>query len=204
MPGINVDSKYCHVYSIDMDLTGQRNTTYTLPELAGAVARFAAAMAGATPGAARDERVSVAPDERTLRYYQSLGVMDRPIRYDGRQAIYGYRHLLQALAVKALQAEGHSLAQVQRALAGATDDLLEAAVLDAIGAAPSASSPAAPAPSAPAPAAPPAPAPRWVTAELAPGVLVSIDPSRWPDAEALLRAFAAALPDSTPLSGAQP
>ncbi|MFN7147602.1 MAG: MerR family transcriptional regulator, partial [Myxococcota bacterium] len=79
-----------------------------------------------------DERVSVRPDARTLRYYQSLGILDRPLRHEGREAVYGYRHLLQAVVTKLLQAEGLSLAQIQRALAGRTDVALEAAVAEAL------------------------------------------------------------------------
>jgi DNA-binding transcriptional MerR regulator len=71
-----------------------------------------------------DQRVSSVPDARTIRYYQSAGLLDRPLRYDGRTARYGRRHLLQLLSVRALQARGLSLAQVQSQLAGATDDEL--------------------------------------------------------------------------------
>ena len=79
-----------------------------------------------------DGRVRAAPDTRTIRYYQSLGLVDRPLRYEGRRAVYGYRHLLQAVAVKLLQAEGLSLAQVQTALQGAPTSRLETAVRQAL------------------------------------------------------------------------
>ena len=52
-------------------------------------------------GAAADARVSAAPDARTVRYYTTLGLLDRP-RIEGRQARYGERHVLQLLAIKAL------------------------------------------------------------------------------------------------------
>jgi DNA-binding transcriptional MerR regulator len=118
-------------------------------------------------------RMDGAPDERTLRYYQTLGILDRPLRYDGRQAVYGYRHLLQALAVRALQAQGHTLAQVQRALAGASTDALAAAVAESIG------------------EHVPAPAPRALRAfELAPGVHLTIDPAHVADPDALVARLA--------------
>ncbi|MDP2309177.1 MAG: MerR family transcriptional regulator, partial [Pseudomonadota bacterium] len=99
----------------------------------------------AAGSAVEDERVSSSPDARTIRYYQSLGVLDRPLRHDGREAVYGYRHLLQAVATKLLQAQGYTLAQVQRALLGSTTERLERAVAEALGDAPAPASPAPPA-----------------------------------------------------------
>ncbi|MCB9525578.1 MAG: MerR family transcriptional regulator [Myxococcales bacterium] len=131
-----------------------------------------------------DGRVAAATDARGVRYYQSLGVVDRPTRYDGRKAIYGYRHLLQIVCAKALQRQGHSLAQVQRALAAAPLAALEAAALDAVGSGP------APSPAAQAPASAPRP---LVAVELAPGVTVTLDPARVPDVQAMLARLAAAL-----------
>src|SRR6266481_996794 len=46
--------------------------------------------------AAADARVSAAPDARTVRYYTTLGLLDRP-KIEGRQARYGERHVLQLL-----------------------------------------------------------------------------------------------------------
>jgi len=136
--------------------------------------------------------VREAPDARTVRYYQTLGVLDRPLRYDGRRALYGRRHLLQVLCVKLLQARGLSLAQVQQALAAASTAQLEAAVADALGAAPPLPSPSPP----PAPRAP-APVSSWHTVELAPGVLLSVDHSRVPAAESLALRLRAALVEPT-------
>ena len=61
-----------------------------------------------------------------LRYYTTLGLLDRPVEVRGRVAYYGRRHLLQVVAVKRLQAAGASLAEVQRRLAGASTADLEA------------------------------------------------------------------------------
>jgi DNA-binding transcriptional MerR regulator len=75
-----------------------------------------------------DGRIAPAPDVRSVRYYQTIGVVDRPIRYEGRRAVYGFRHLLQLLAVKQFQQEGHSLHLIQRSLAGCPTPVLEEAL----------------------------------------------------------------------------
>jgi DNA-binding transcriptional MerR regulator len=73
-----------------------------------------------------DGRVSRAADPRTVRYYQSLGILDRPLSYEGHKARYGPRHLLQLLAVKALQRYRLPLAEIQTRLYGRSDAELEA------------------------------------------------------------------------------
>src|SRR5947209_10097936 len=69
-------------------------------------------------------RVRDVPDRRTIRYYTTLGLLDRPAEMRGRTALYGPRHLLQLVAIKKLQASGLTLVQVQERLAGATDATL--------------------------------------------------------------------------------
>ena len=76
-------------------------------------------------GAQQDNRVSPVPDARTIRYYTTLGLIDRP-RINGRQAIYGRRQVLQVLAIKALQAINLPLSEIQTRLYGRNDDELEA------------------------------------------------------------------------------
>jgi DNA-binding transcriptional MerR regulator len=71
--------------------------------------------AGVTQG---NGQVSALPDQRTLRYYTTIGLLDRPLAVRGRQAVYGHRHVLQAVAVKRLQAAGLSLEEIQTRLAG--------------------------------------------------------------------------------------
>jgi DNA-binding transcriptional MerR regulator len=61
------------------------------------------------------------PDPRTIRYYTTLGLVDRPAALSGRTALYGRRHLLQIVAIKRLQARGLSLAKVQEELLGLSD-----------------------------------------------------------------------------------
>lgn len=67
----------------------------------------------------RNRQVSAAPNERTVRYYTSIGLMDAPAEHRNRRALYGQRHLFQVLAIKRLQSEqGLPLDHMQRRLAG--------------------------------------------------------------------------------------
>jgi len=75
-------------------------------------------------GAAPDARVSAAPDARTVRYYTTLGLLDRP-KIENRQARYGQRHVLQLLAIKALQSRDLPLAEIQQTLYGRSDAELQ-------------------------------------------------------------------------------
>ena len=77
--------------------------------------------------AQEDGRVSAAPDVRTVRYYTTLGLLDRPT-YEGREARYGRRHVVQVAAVKALQAGAMPLADIQARLYGRSDRELDAIV----------------------------------------------------------------------------
>jgi DNA-binding transcriptional MerR regulator len=162
------------------------DSSTALPALVAAAHRLLVAI-GAPSGTGGDERVSSFPDARTLRYYQSLGILDRPLRHDGREAVYGHRHLLQAVVTKLLQAEGYSLAQVQRSLLGRTTDALEAAVRASLGGAPLPSATATP------PEPPPSDLRALVTREVAPGVLVTLDPRLVHDPDSVLTRITHAL-----------
>src|SRR5215472_1851560 len=105
---------------LDMD-TERR---YTIAELADA----SAAALDALGIAARNGQVRDRPDVRTIRYYDTLGLIDPPAEMTGRTARYGGRHLLQVLAVKAVQVRGDSLADAQRTLVGASDEELRSAI----------------------------------------------------------------------------
>jgi DNA-binding transcriptional MerR regulator len=74
--------------------------------------------------AQRDGRVAPAPDARTVRYYGTLGLLDRP-RIVDREARYGPRHVLQLVAIKALQALGMPLGDVQQNLYARSNSELE-------------------------------------------------------------------------------
>lgn len=109
-----------------MDETG-----WTIDELAQQAAETLAACGVQAPNG----RVTALPDRRVIRWYATLGLLDRPLRTGGRTARYGSRHLLQLVAVKRRQAQGRSLAEIQAELTGATDATLrEAAGLQAPGA----------------------------------------------------------------------
>lgn len=147
--------------------------TWTIAELAdraaGALAATQPADADQAPGAAASRangRVRDVPNERLIRWYATVGLVDPPLTRKGRVARYGERHLLQLVAIKRRQAEGRSLTEIQEELAGATDEALAAVARipdpgesapDTAGAALSAASPAPPV----APASPPAPARFW-------------------------------------------
>ncbi|MFC6374114.1 MerR family transcriptional regulator, partial [Nonomuraea thailandensis] len=97
--------------------------TWTIGELAEHAARALRAGAPSPPNG----RVRDVPGERLIRWYTTIGLVDPPLTRRGRVARYGRRHLLQLVAVKRLQAAGRSIAEIQAALAGATDRMLEAA-----------------------------------------------------------------------------
>jgi DNA-binding transcriptional MerR regulator len=90
-------------------------------------------------------RVREVPDRRTIRWYTTIGLLDRPAAMRGRTALYDRRHLMQLVAVKRLQADGRSIAQVQEALLGVDDRTLTSLAR--------LPEPAAPEPAAPEPAA---------------------------------------------------
>jgi DNA-binding transcriptional MerR regulator len=105
-----------------LDMDSERR--YTIAELADA----GAAALDALGIAARNGQVRDRPDVRTIRYYATLGLIDPPTEMTGRTARYGDRHLLQVLAVKAVQARGDSLADAQRTMVGASDEELRSAI----------------------------------------------------------------------------
>ena len=91
-------------------------STWTLSELVAEAGVHIARLP--TP---KNGQVRAVPDERTVRYYAALGLLDRPAGMRGRTAQYGQRHLAQVVAIKRLQSAGRSLAEIQ-ALWPALDD----------------------------------------------------------------------------------
>jgi DNA-binding transcriptional MerR regulator len=90
------------------------NARWTLDELTALVAKaLAVGYDGPVDGRARD-----VPERRSVRYYTTLGLLDRPVELRGRTAYYGPKHLLQLVAIKRLQAQGRSLAEIQQHLLG--------------------------------------------------------------------------------------
>jgi hypothetical protein len=94
---------------------------WTLDELVQLVAD---ALAGDAYPGAPNGRVRDVPDRRAVRWYATIGLVDRPIATRGRTARYGVRHLLQLVAVKRRQAQGRTLAEIQAELTGASDATL--------------------------------------------------------------------------------
>jgi hypothetical protein len=178
---------------------------WTLDDLAS---RVVAALAAADYTGAPNGRVREVPDRRAIRWYTTIGLLDRPAAMRGRTALYGPRHLLQLVAIKRRQAQGHSLAEIQAELVGASDTALREIAGLPDGAAPEPALPAAkPAPrnfwaqpaAPPAPAPPPAPAGAdgrlLVGVPLDGGAVLLVPAAPDPDDVAALRAAARPLID---------
>jgi DNA-binding transcriptional MerR regulator len=73
------------------------------------------------------------PTERTIRFYVARGLVSPP-EGRGTAATYGYRHLLQVLAVKLRQMEGATLDVIAREMTGLTGDTIERRTASALGA----------------------------------------------------------------------
>jgi DNA-binding transcriptional MerR regulator len=82
--------------------------TWTLPELVSEVETRITALP-----APRNGQVRAVPDDRTIRYYGTIGLLDRPVAMRGRTALYGRKHLAQVVAIKRLQTMGRSLSEIQ-------------------------------------------------------------------------------------------
>lgn len=82
--------------------------TWTLPELVDEAAQRIEALPPPKNG-----QVRAVPDERTVRYYAAIGLLDRPAAMRGRTALYTARHLAQIVAIKRLQGAGKSLGEIQ-------------------------------------------------------------------------------------------
>ncbi len=91
--------------------------TWTLQEL---VAAAGARLASLPPP--KNGQVRAVPDDRTIRYYAAIGLLDRPAAMRARTALYSVRHLAQVVAIKRMQSTGKSLADIQ-ALWPSLDDV---------------------------------------------------------------------------------
>jgi DNA-binding transcriptional MerR regulator len=70
------------------------------------------------------KRVTWTPTPRLLRYYTTLGILDRAARFQGRVALYTGKHLLQVLAIKRLQLAGNKLEDIQKMMLGLNEETL--------------------------------------------------------------------------------
>lgn len=111
------------MYQCQID--GMERSPTTEPWTLETLTRLCARVLAASGVGQRSGRVGTTPSARDIRYYATLGVVDRPSSFIGRTALYSRRHLLQLVALKRLQAEGHSLAEIQARLLGLPDRALE-------------------------------------------------------------------------------
>jgi len=81
---------------------------WTLQEL---VAEAAARLAALPPP--KNGQVRAVPDDRTIRYYAAIGLLERPAAMRGRTALYAARHLAQVVAIKRMQVAGKSLTEIK-------------------------------------------------------------------------------------------
>ena len=71
------------------------------------------------------------PSARAVRFYVANGLLDRP-EGAGTAATYGYRHLLQLLAIKIRQREGQTLDAIRQEMSEVTGDALERRVAQSL------------------------------------------------------------------------
>lgn len=69
--------------------------------------------------------VTSVPDERTIRYYMTEGLIQTPESRQGTASVFEYRHLLQLLTVKKLQAEHLPIRKIRELVAGKSEEELE-------------------------------------------------------------------------------
>lgn len=76
---------------------------------------------------ARQDRgtVSEIPDERTIRFYQSEGLIDPPIYKSGPASVFTAKHLLQLVAIKLLQSQDVPIKKIRFVMEGKSEDQLE-------------------------------------------------------------------------------
>lgn len=99
-----------------------RQTKYVgVAELANEAARILA-----ESGFAQERgTVSEMPDERTVRYYLTEGLIPPADEKQGTASVFGYRHLVQLLVVKKLQAEHLSIRKIRELVEGRSERELE-------------------------------------------------------------------------------
>lgn len=70
------------------------------------------------------KRVAWTPSPRLIRYYTTLGLLDRAASFQGRVAFYSGKHLLQILAIKYLQTQNKTLEEIQKLILGLGEEAL--------------------------------------------------------------------------------
>lgn len=72
------------------------------------------------PGTPADGRVTTEFNERNVRNYQSKGLIDAPEK-EGKEARYRYRHILQAVLIRVMLADGFRVPLIREMLEGKTE-----------------------------------------------------------------------------------
>jgi len=92
-----------------------------LPEFAQAGERIISELA------LEQERGTVTnlPDERTIRYYLTEGLIQAPEEKHGTASVFGYLNLLQLVVIKKLQAENLPIRKIRELVAGKREEDLE-------------------------------------------------------------------------------
>jgi len=75
-------------------------------------------------------RVTEMPSERTIRFYTANSLVDKPVARQGAHARYGYRHLLQVMAIKYLQSQYLPLVKIRSLVENISNRDLELLIPD--------------------------------------------------------------------------
>src|ERR671915_1287985 len=94
------------------------------PWNARGLAAHATALVDAAGVRPTNSSARAAPSARAVRFYVASGLLDRP-EGTGTAATYGYRHLLQLLAIKIRQREGQTLETIRSEMHDVSGDMLE-------------------------------------------------------------------------------
>ena len=65
------------------------------------------------------------PNERTIRYYITEGLLDQAIEKRGVTSVFGYEHLLTLLVIKKLQSDGLPISVIKTLITGKSAEELE-------------------------------------------------------------------------------
>ncbi|MBI3791134.1 MAG: hypothetical protein HY275_09685 [Gemmatimonadetes bacterium] len=101
------------------------------PWNARGLAAYASGLADAAGVRPTNAVARAAPSMRAVRFYVSIGLLDRP-EGAGTAATYGYKHLIQLLAIKVRQREGQTLEVIKKEMTTSTGDALERRVATAL------------------------------------------------------------------------
>jgi DNA-binding transcriptional MerR regulator len=101
------------------------------PWNARGLAAHAAALVDAAGMRPTNASARAMPSARAVRFYVANNLLDRP-EGAGTAATYGYRHLLQLLAIKIRQREGQTLESIKTEMREVTGDALERRVAQAL------------------------------------------------------------------------